>query len=103
MKIIRYNREVILREYDSSQADSVRMIGRNPVSWPGCYPLILITESNEVMCQTCVRDNYRTILSATLKQDDKLSACALVTTNDMLDGQETYCCECDEQLADLEE
>ena len=39
----------------------VRKFIRNPYSWPGGYPLVLLMHDGETICTECARSEYRQI------------------------------------------
>jgi len=51
------------RKFDlDNPVDAVRYIARNPYAWPGGYDIILIMNDGGILCNDCVKNNYRDIL-----------------------------------------
>ena len=52
------------------EMNSVRIVARNPFAWPGGYPVALLVNDGELLCHTCVKENYRQILTSTRDRDN---------------------------------
>ena len=50
--------------------EAVRTAARNPYAWPGGYPIVLLMYDGEVLCNRCLKGNYRMILKRTHDQDN---------------------------------
>ena len=50
--------------------EAVRTAARNPYAWPGGYPIVLLMYDGEVLCNKCLKGNYRMILKRTRDQDN---------------------------------
>lgn len=73
----------------------VREFIRQPVTFPGCYPKVLIMADSECLCAKCAKEHYRLISQATRANDRRDSWCA-AGVDLHLEGQPLVCSHCNE-------
>jgi len=47
----------------------VKSITRHPCTFPGCYDRLGVTVCGDLLCATCIKDNIRLVLKATLLRE----------------------------------
>ena len=90
MKDIAYSRNM-------SKMDAVKFAARNPYAWPGGYEVGLITTDGALLCNACVRAEYRQILEHTrdgLSSGWGASACTIIYP----DMEAEYCSHCSREF-----
>lgn len=68
---------------------------RQPYAWPGGYPLYLIMQDGEPLCNKCAKDNFRQIISAS-KYMNKSWVAYAVDVN--WEDATLYCSHCGELI-----
>ncbi len=85
------------RKYDlENPADMVRYVARQRFSWPGGGELFIVTSSGDVLCQDCIRENYRQELSEAI--DETFSPYAIESGYN-IDPESCYCENCGKDLS----
>jgi hypothetical protein len=74
----------------------VRQFIRQPVAWPGGYPVILLMGDGECLCADCAKENYRLISQAT-RAGDRQSGWNAADTDIYWEGAPLYCAHCNKQ------
>ena len=79
----------------NSIVEGLKNFIRQPYVWPGGYPLFAVTNDGECLCKSCVKKEYKTILSATKDNDNSGWRIVGVDVNWEC---EMYCAHCGEQI-----
>jgi hypothetical protein len=75
----------------------VREFIRQPHTFPGCYPKVLLTADGKCLCAVCAKENYRLISEATRSGDLRSGWCA-AAVDLHLEGAALSCAHCNEPI-----
>lgn len=67
-----------------------------PYAWPGGYNTYFIADDGEALCHTCVKDNFRQVLTAVIWQSANGWHTVAVDIN--YEDEHLYCAHCEEKI-----
>ena len=82
----------------NKQWPSFKSFVRTRFAWPGGYPLFAVMTDGEAICHTCAQDNYRLIVGATLRDDDRRSSWHVAGVDINYENSDLYCAHCGERI-----
>ena len=80
----------------NSIEESLKDFIRQPYTWPGGYPLFLITTDGAALCKTCAKSEYNLILASTRGRDNDGWTAAAVDVN--WEDVDLYCDHCGQPI-----
>ena len=75
---------------------AVKEFIRNPVAWPGGYPVVLYMADGECLCSQCAKENYRLISKAT--RDSLRDGWKAAGTEIYWEGAPLVCANCNKEI-----
>lgn len=69
---------------------------RNPVAWPGGYPVVLYMADGECLCSKCAKENYRLISQST--RDNARDGWQAYAVDLHMEGEPLVCAHCSTEI-----
>ena len=87
-----------MKRFGMNEVEQLKHIVRNPYAWPGGYEIYAVTADGGMVCNHCVKDNFKLMLRST-KYDrwDGQWALEAIETADWVE-ESTLCDNCYREL-----